>query len=261
RQERLELFKESSSINVLLSSEVGSEGIDLQFCNVLVNYDLPWNPMKVEQRIGRLDRLGQKADKITIINFAVGGTIEEKILDRLYNRIGIFENSVGDLEPILGDVIQELTTDLLSQRLTEEQIENRITQTQLAIEQKRQIENQLVEESSVFFGSSDYILEQIGRARRLGRWITPEDLKSLVDDFFNTAYPSSNIYWDKPEKGLVNFRLSNDARNDLAAFCRTQTPILLTELTQPSRELIDIAFRSDAAQMNPRRECSRTFTH
>src|SRR5262249_14945829 len=82
RQERLELFKRNSEVNVLLSSEVGSEGIDLQFCSVLVNYDLPWNPMKVEQRIGRLDRLGQKADKITIINLAVKGSIEEKILDR-----------------------------------------------------------------------------------------------------------------------------------------------------------------------------------
>lgn len=259
RQERLELFRGSSEINVLLSSEVGSEGIDLQFCNVLVNYDLPWNPMKVEQRIGRLDRLGQKADKITIINFAVEGTIEEKILDRLYNRIGIFEHSIGDLEPILGDVIQELTTELLSHRLTEEQIENRIAQTQLAIEQKRQMENQLVEESSVFFGSSDYILEQIGRARRLGRWITPEDLKSFVDDFFNTAYPGSNIYWDKPGKGLVSFRLSNDARNDLSAFCRTQTPILLTELTQPSRDPMIATFRSDAAQVNLRREMLTHF--
>ncbi len=259
RQERLELFKDGSEINVLLSSEVGSEGIDLQFCNILVNYDLPWNPMKVEQRIGRLDRLGQKADIITIINFAVEGTIEEKILDRLYNRIGIFENSIGDLEPILGNVVQELTADLLSQRLTEEQIEVRITQTQLAIEQKRQMENQLVEQSSVFFGSSDYILEQIGRARRLGRWITPEDLKSFVDDFFNTAYPGTNIFWDKPEKGLVSFRLSNNARNDLAAFCRMQTPIPITELTQPSRDPIIATFRSDAAQVNLRREMLTHF--
>src|SRR5262245_31963101 len=259
RQERLELFKRSSEVNVLLSSEVGSEGIDLQFCNVLVNYDLPWNPMKVEQRIGRLDRLGQKADKITIINLAVEGTIEERILDRLYNRIGIFENSIGDLEPILGSEIQELSAELLSQRLTEKQIEDRIAQTQLAIEQKRQMENDLVEQSSVLFGSSDYILEQIDRARKLGRWITPEDLKSFVDDFFNNAYPGTNIYWDNPEKGLVGFRLSNEARNDLATFCRTQTPVLFTNLTQPSREPITFAFRSAAAQENPRLEMLMHF--
>jgi superfamily II DNA or RNA helicase len=259
RQQRLEVFKCNSDVNALLSSEVGSEGIDLQFCNVLVNYDLPWNPMKVEQRIGRLDRLGQKADKITIINLAVEGTIEERILDRLYNRIGIFENSIGDLEPILGSEIQELSAELLSQRLTEKQIEDRIAQTQLAIEQKRQMENDLVEQSSVLFGSSDYILEQIDRARRLGRWITPEDLKSFVDDFFNNAYPGTNIYWDKPEKGLVGFRLSNEARNDLATFCRTQTPVLFTNLTQPSREPITIAFRSAAAQENPRLEMLMHF--
>jgi superfamily II DNA/RNA helicase len=59
------MFK-NKKISVLLSSEVGSEGIDLQFCRFLINYDLPWNPMRVEQRIGRLDRLGQTADRISI---------------------------------------------------------------------------------------------------------------------------------------------------------------------------------------------------
>ena len=64
-------FKLDNGPSVLLSSEVGSEGIDLQHCRFLVNYDLPWNPMKVEQRIGRLDRLGQKAERISIINFSL----------------------------------------------------------------------------------------------------------------------------------------------------------------------------------------------
>ena len=86
----------------LLSSEVASEGVDLQFARVLVNYDLPWNPMRLEQRIGRLDRLGQHAEKISIINLFVENTIEERILERLYERIGIFTQSIGDLEPILG---------------------------------------------------------------------------------------------------------------------------------------------------------------
>jgi len=82
---------ETKSISILLSSEVGSEGIDLQFCRFLINYDLPWNPMKVEQRIGRLDRLGQKADRISIIHYKINDTVEERILNRLYERINIFK--------------------------------------------------------------------------------------------------------------------------------------------------------------------------
>ena len=63
RRAEIERFERNPGVRVLLSSEVGSEGIDLQFCRVIVNYDLPWNPMRVEQRIGRIDRVGQKADR------------------------------------------------------------------------------------------------------------------------------------------------------------------------------------------------------
>ena len=106
--------------------------------------------MKVEQRIGRIDGLGQKADKISIVNFAVSDTIEEKILHRLYDRIGIFERSLGDLEPILGELTQQLSYDLLSRRLSPEQTSKRIEQTILATENKRQQEEELVEQSTVF---------------------------------------------------------------------------------------------------------------
>ena len=104
----LRQFREPSGPPVLLSSEIGSEGIDLEHCRFVVNYDLPWNPMLVEQRIGRLDRLGQEADKISIINIAVVDTIEDRILLRLYDRIRLFEESVGDLESILGEATERL---------------------------------------------------------------------------------------------------------------------------------------------------------
>src|SRR5215831_6399040 len=113
--ERLQLideFKTDPRIQILLSSEVGSEGIDLQFRRFLVNYDLPWNPMKVEQRIGRLDRLGQKAERISIINLSLVDTVEERILERLYERINIFRESIGELEEILGDMTNQMLTEL-----------------------------------------------------------------------------------------------------------------------------------------------------
>ena len=85
---------------VLVSSEAGGEGRNFQFCHIVVNYDLPWNPMKIEQRIGRVDRVGQERD-VEIYNFAVRGMLDERILDVLEHRIQVFTETVGALDPIL----------------------------------------------------------------------------------------------------------------------------------------------------------------
>ncbi len=118
RYEILDEFRSPQGPNVLLSSEVASEGIDLQFSRFLINYDLPWNPMKVEQRIGRIDRLGQPAEQIFIWNLLAKDTIDDRIYTRLYERLEIFERTLGGLESILGDEIQKLTMDLLRRPLT-----------------------------------------------------------------------------------------------------------------------------------------------
>src|SRR5699024_5061522 len=75
-------------------------GINLQFCNRIINYDLPWNPMRVEQRIGRVHRLGQKRD-VYIYNLATNNTIEEHILHLLYEKINLFEMVIGELDTII----------------------------------------------------------------------------------------------------------------------------------------------------------------
>ena len=98
----IEQFKNNSGSQVLICTEAGGEGRNLQFCHFLVNYDLPWNPMKVEQRIGRIDRIGQ-TQPISIFNLWVKNTVEERVLDILENRIRLFEETVGGLDPILGD--------------------------------------------------------------------------------------------------------------------------------------------------------------
>ena len=88
---------------ILVSTETGSEGRNLQFCNVLVNYDLPWNPMRIEQRIGRLHRLGQEKD-VFIYNFSAAGTVEAHILELLDAKINMFQLVIGELDMILGDL-------------------------------------------------------------------------------------------------------------------------------------------------------------
>lgn len=100
-------FRDGTGPQILVSTEAGGEGRNLQFCHMLVNYDLPWNPMKVEQRIGRLDRIGQR-HPVKIFNLAATSTIEERVLSVLTDRIGLFEQTVGGLDPILGEVERDL---------------------------------------------------------------------------------------------------------------------------------------------------------
>ncbi|PLT34731.1 DEAD/DEAH box helicase [Bacillus sp. V5-8f] len=85
---------------VLIATEAGGEGINLQFCHHLINFDLPWNPMRLEQRIGRVHRLGQEED-VRIYNFATKNTVEEHILKLLYEKINLFEKVIGELDEIL----------------------------------------------------------------------------------------------------------------------------------------------------------------
>ncbi|HEO8418680.1 DEAD/DEAH box helicase [Niallia sp. FSL W8-0635] len=85
---------------VLIATEAGGEGINLQFCHHIINFDLPWNPMRLEQRIGRIHRLGQKED-VKIYNFAVKDTVEDHILKLLYEKIHLFEKVIGELDDIL----------------------------------------------------------------------------------------------------------------------------------------------------------------
>lgn len=93
-----ELFQKN--VQVLIATEAGGEGINLQFCSHIINFDLPWNPMKLEQRIGRIHRLGQEKD-VKIFNFATKDTVEEHVMKLLYEKINLFEKVIGELDDIL----------------------------------------------------------------------------------------------------------------------------------------------------------------
>ncbi len=112
KDKAIERFRNQSQI--LISTEVGGEGRNFQFCNILINYDLPWNPMKLEQRIGRLDRIGQKND-VLIYNFTTLGTVESRIFEVLIKRIKLFEESIGNLEPIITSIKQNFNKAILSE--------------------------------------------------------------------------------------------------------------------------------------------------
>jgi SNF2 family DNA or RNA helicase len=99
KEETLEDFRTNAS--VLVSTEAGGEGRNLQYCRIVINFDLPWNPMRVEQRIGRVHRLGQ-LQPVRVINMAARGTIEAYVLEILDRKIRMFELVVGEMEEILG---------------------------------------------------------------------------------------------------------------------------------------------------------------
>ena len=93
-----ELFKNNAQ--VLIATEAGGEGINLQFCHHIINFDFPWNPMRLEQRIGRIHRLGQEKD-VHDIQFCHKSTVEEHIMKLLYEKIHLFEKVIGELDDIL----------------------------------------------------------------------------------------------------------------------------------------------------------------
>ena len=193
REGALERFAADDGLRVLLSSEIGSEGIDLQFCRAVVNYDLPWNPMRVEQRIGRIDRLGQAAEVITVVNLLAADTIDARIYERLYERLELCQHALGDFEALLGDEIRKLTADLLLKRLTPEEEGQRIDQTAQAIETRRRDLEDLEREAAALIAHGDHILRSVQIARDKNRWIGPADLRGYIDDALGTLFPGCEV--------------------------------------------------------------------
>ncbi len=94
------------SVPLLLSTESGGEGRNMQFCNTMINFDLPWNPQLIEQRIGRLHRIGQKRE-VFVFNLVMRNTVEERILRILDEKINMFELVIGEIQSILGEIEED----------------------------------------------------------------------------------------------------------------------------------------------------------
>lgn len=191
-EERLllvEKFRDSPNTRILLSSEVGGEGLDLQFCSIVVNFDLPWNPMAVAQRIGRVDRIGQRSPVIRIINLAVKDTIDQLILERLYMRIGLFTRCVGLTDGILGNVLESIADALLSDDLSEEARMEKVEHEAQALETRVLMVEQMNTKSEGVFISDSFLQDEVNRANKLHRYVSDEELHTLVTEFLGKYYP------------------------------------------------------------------------
>ena len=218
KDEVLRAFKADSGPQILLSSEVGSEGVDLQFSSLLVNYDLPWNPMKIEQRIGRIDRLGQQADKIVIWNLMYSNTIDERIYDRLLMRLDIFTQTLGSMESVIGRVISNITKELFSHQLSPAEENQRIERNQQALAEVRLRQTQLEAEAPNLIAHGDFIINKVNAANNLERYVRSEDLYAYVTDYVLDNYPGTRFIPVEHELELFSVELAMELRVQLSQF-------------------------------------------
>lgn len=212
---RFELPREDAdAFDILLFTEVGSEGLDYQFCNMMINYDLPWNPMRIEQRIGRIDRRGQTSEFVNIYNLITSDTVDADIYTRCLLRIGVFEKSIGECEEILGEIGRQVERIALDHHLTGAERKRKLEQ--MADNEIRRVQelSRLEDEEKELFGfdlSSKTMAKEIQDAE--SPWISPKSLLSLINMYLNARLGVGNyILGDSEVKTL---RLSVAARNAL----------------------------------------------
>lgn len=211
-KERFELpYEEKEAIDILLFTEVGSEGLDYQFCDMMINYDLPWNPMRIEQRIGRIDRRGQQSEVVNIYNIITENTIDADIYYRCLLRIGVFESNIGDCEEILGTIASDIESIAFNTDLTD--IERRIKLEQIADNEVRKAQelDRLEEEERELFG---FDLTEFTTSQEIRQaenpWITPLGLQKLIEQYLFERLGSGVHILGSSE--LKTIRLSASAR-------------------------------------------------
>lgn len=161
KDKSIDAFRESCQI--MIATEAAGEGRNLQFCHIMVNYDLPWNPMRIEQRIGRIDRIGQKSP-VQIINLSIANTMEERVLQVLHERINIFESVVGALDPILESIEQDVCEYMFGGNSSDsatgsEQFEHRvINRAQQVVQMEERLADLLLDASSFRRDRADALL-------------------------------------------------------------------------------------------------------
>lgn len=200
-----------NAVDVLLFSEVGCEGLDYQFCDTMINYDLPWNPMRIEQRIGRIDRRGQKSDTVKIYNMITQGTIDAAIYDRCLSKVGVFEASIGDCSEILGDISDQIFKIMFDPELTDEERQMKIEQMAdnevMKVQELHRLEQ---EEKSLYgFDLSKYMMDKDVQDAE-NAWINPQSLNELLNIFMDD-YLGQGEYLRGKQDGKT-LRLAADKR-------------------------------------------------
>jgi superfamily II DNA or RNA helicase len=203
RETRRRIMKDfrAGSYDFVFANRVASEGLDFEFCSAVINYDLPWNPMEIEQRIGRIDRIGQVSEKILIRNFYNDEAIDSRIMFKVLQRIEIFERSIGDLEPIIGQHMDVLRA-AMDFTLTPAQQEAKAQQFLTAIEAQRAGLKEVAESAAGLIISND--VDVAGLQEELiatGRYLGQAELAHLLDDWSQTD-GAGKVSWRPDGKSI-----------------------------------------------------------
>ena len=235
----IERFKTNPDVKILLSSEVGSEGLDMQFCDALVNYDLPWNPMVVEQRIGRIDRFGQTSPIVNIYNLVVKDSIQEDIYKRLLDRIGIFRGCIGDLEAILdkdldrvGNIgvrnirewFSSLEKELYCKKITKKQRQEKIDAIELAIITEQKNLEAISEGLTDTLTNDIYFKNEIENIQNNHRYVTEEELVNYLRILIRTKLTTCQLELINEEELLYKLIIPHSSPRVLVNFLNEFQP-------------------------------------
>jgi superfamily II DNA or RNA helicase len=193
RERAIDDFLERSDVPVLLTSEVGGEGIDLQAASVLFNYDLPWNPMVVEQRIGRIDRIGQEAKRLLIHNFVVEDSIEERVLKRLLTKIEIFKESIGEPDPIIGEEIERLAGRALQGDLSTEELDALVEQRGDALARRVLEAKKMLTRVDGLLAADQALIDEINAIIGERQLPSEQELILFLNSFLANRYPGAQL--------------------------------------------------------------------
>ncbi|MCX6054224.1 MAG: SNF2-related protein [Chloroflexi bacterium] len=249
---------QEGALDVLLFSEVGCEGLDYQFCDCIVNYDLPWNPMRIEQRIGRIDRNGQKSEAVVIYNLITPGTVDADIYERCLMRIGVFNKDLGGSEEILGEIALEIRD--IAENFSLSEAERGIKFQQLADNKIRWVQEQeaLEDKQLEFFGirlPEDQMQKEIEDASSF--WLSAPSIQRLVTLYLQQTCGKEQEYI-LGEKSLKTLRLSQEARSlvlrDYQKLSSQNTSVFREweNWLKGNDPYLSITFEAECASQNPK---------
>ena len=245
-------------LDIMLFSEIGCEGLDYQFCDSIINYDLPWNPMRIEQRIGRIDRHGQESESVAIINLITPGTVDAEIYNRCLLRIGVFESAIGGSEEILGEITSGIKN--IAENFTLTPKEREIKFQQLAENKIRQIEeqNKLEKSQQELFGINlpkEQLEQEIKDASSY--WLSSRSLFRLVNLYLQKVCGKDQEYI-LGEGSLKTLRVAQEFRlkllGDFQKLSRHSNAVYREweNWLKGENQHLSITFESECARNNPK---------
>ncbi len=215
KEEAILEFKEEKEI--IIATEAGGEGRNMQFCDVLINYDLPWSPLKIEQRIGRIHRFGQEND-VHIYNFSTRDTVAERVLQVLTEKLKLFEESIGTPDIMLGQVEDEvnlntLFMELASGRKSKREIESELNRR---VEYARQSFEKLGDLTVT--NRMDFNYDEYYKVTLRERQFTNRRIEKFINDIVEEDEYASSYISPHGNKGFYQVFSDPHSRGKLGVF-------------------------------------------